>query len=84
MAKPGQADAARAKRGKRRVLFAASGLWLLPSHAPGHGESDSIAGQSQHQRLQHRSSPGSPVTVFARLTHRLLLRVSHSLPMPQY
>ena len=25
MAKPGQADAARAKRGKRRVLFAASG-----------------------------------------------------------
>ena len=34
-ANPGQADAARAKRGKRRVLFAAPGLWLLPSHAPG-------------------------------------------------
>ena len=32
---------------------------------------ESIAGQSQHQRLQHRSSPGSPVTVFARFPHRL-------------
>ena len=33
---PGQAGAACAKRGKRRVLFAAPGLWLLPSHAPHH------------------------------------------------
>ena len=36
LANPGQAEAARAKRGKRRVLFAAPELWLLPSHAPGH------------------------------------------------
>ena len=33
--KPGQAGAARAKRGKREALFAAPVLWLLPSHAPG-------------------------------------------------
>ena len=37
----------------------------------GCGESGGFAGQSQHQRLQHRSSPGSFVTVFARLPHRL-------------
>ena len=36
MAKPGQAVAARAKRGKRGVLLAAPELWpLLPSHASG-------------------------------------------------
>ena len=33
--KPGQAGAARAKRGKREVLLAAPVLWLLPSHAAG-------------------------------------------------
>ena len=36
LANPGQAVTARAKRGKRGVLFAAPGLWLLPSHASGH------------------------------------------------
>jgi len=35
MAKPGQAVAARAKRGKKGVLLAAPELWLLPSHASG-------------------------------------------------
>ena len=33
--RPGQAVAARAKRGKRGVLLAAPELWLLPSHASG-------------------------------------------------
>ena len=35
MAKPGQAVAARAKRGKRGVLLAALEVWPLPSHASG-------------------------------------------------
>jgi hypothetical protein len=33
LANPRHAVTARAKRGKRGVLFAAPGLWLLPSHA---------------------------------------------------
>ena len=37
----------------------------------GCGESGNIAGQSQHHRLQHRSSPSSPITVFTCFTHRL-------------
>ena len=37
----------------------------------GCGESGGIEGQSQYHRLHHRSSPSSPVTVFARFTHRL-------------
>ena len=45
--------------------------WLEEQSGSGCGESGSFAGQSQHQRLQHRSSPGSFVTVFARLPHRL-------------
>ena len=45
--------------------------WLEEQSWSGCGESGSFAGQSQHQRLQHRSSPGSFVTVFARLPHRL-------------
>ena len=44
--------------------------WLEEQSGSG-CESGSFAGQSQHQRLQHRSSPGSFVTVFARLPHRL-------------
>ena len=43
--------------------------WLEEQSGSGCGESGSIAGQSQHQRLQrqqHHSSPGSPVTVFVR------------------
>ena len=45
--------------------------WIEEQSGSGCGESGSFAGQSQHQRLQHRSSPGSFVTVFARLPHRL-------------
>ena len=42
-------------------------VWLEEQSGSGCGESGSFAGQSQHQRLQHGSSPGSFVTVFARL-----------------
>ena len=51
--------------------------WL--EEQTGCGENGSFAGRSQHQRQQHRSSPGSPVTVFARSPHRLCPgRLSHS------
>jgi hypothetical protein len=42
LANPGQAVAARAKRGKRGVLFAAPGLWLLPSQGSGHVAPDQL------------------------------------------
>ena len=47
----------------------------------GCGQSGSIACQSQHQQLQHRSSPGSPVTVCA-LRSPTQAVFSHTLPMP--
>ena len=37
----------------------------------GCGESGGFEGQSQYHRLQRRSSPCSPVTVFPRFDHRL-------------
>ena len=42
LANPGQAVAARATRGKRGVLFAAPGLWLLPSQGSGHVAPDQL------------------------------------------
>ena len=52
-------------------MFFCAGVKLEEQSGFGCGESGSFAGQSQHQRLQHRSSPDSSVTVFARLPHRL-------------
>jgi len=66
MAEPGQAVAARAKRGKRGVLFAAPELWLLPSPASGRVAPPSIVGDANLLSPQTRINlpvPLGPLSV---------------------
>jgi hypothetical protein len=68
LANPGQAVAARAKRGKRGVLFAAPGLWLLPSQGSGHVAPDQLWAMPTFSVHTGRTSlplPLGPLSVLA-------------------
>jgi len=73
MAKPGQAVAARAKRGRREVLLAAPELWPLPSRGGG-GWSE------EEEGVKVKREPRSKGRMWG-LPHRLSLSLSLALSL---